>query len=76
MHLLDTAGKIIDAMNGPAAVLKFVNASGKKYTKQSVSNWRRENHFPHKKFLKMRADLRKRGYIAPPELWGIEEIDG
>jgi hypothetical protein len=71
MHLLDTAGKVIDQLGGTAEVSRLTRRS-----MQNVSNWRLANKIPAKWFLVMRKELRRLGYVAPPELWGIVGTNG
>lgn len=43
-------------------------------TTQHVTNWRAYGKLPKKFFIPLQRELTKRGYKAPPEIWGMAEV--
>lgn len=65
---LSTASEVIDALGGTSATARLT-----KRKLQSVSNWRAEGRLPANTFLQIGAELKQRGFDAPPSVWGIAE---
>jgi len=71
MKRLKTVDDVIAALGGTTNTAKVLGRSA-----QSVSNMRIAGRMPSATFLRALRALRKAGYDAPPELWGIENTGG
>lgn len=66
MQPLWTFDAVIEALGGTAAVTKMTRQAN-----SAVPNWRaKRGRFPSKYYASMKGSLARRGYYAPPELWG------
>lgn len=70
MKTLTSVDEVIDGLGGTFAVAR-IPALGT--TPQAVSNWRKAERIPAKKYLVLTAQLRQRGFNAPASLFGIPE---
>lgn len=64
--MLVTTGEVIAELGGIGAVARLM---GRQY--DAVWVWRKSNKFPANTFVAMRDELVKRGFDAPPSLWGM-----
>lgn len=68
---LTSVDAVIDALGGTGATASLLG-----YRSNSpVSNWRARGRLPADKFLVMQDELKRRGLIAPPTLWGISAVE-
>ncbi len=67
-HILHTTDDVIDLFGGTKKTADLLDL---KMT--VVSNWRASGTFPAARYLVMSHELAKRGYAAPPSLWGLQE---
>lgn len=67
-RVLKSAGEVIDALGGTVAT---AHLTGRKA--QHVTNWRASGRLPANTFLVISKELRERGKLAPPSVWGITE---
>lgn len=65
---LDTASDVVDVLGGSTKAAAMV---GRRV--QHATNWRAAGRFPPNTFLIFQRELKRRGYYAPPSLWGIWE---
>lgn len=63
---LHTTTEVIEALGGSRAVGEITGR-----TLAAASNWHRFETFPANTFVAITAALEKRGYHAPPSLWGM-----
>jgi len=66
--VLTTPGDVIDTLGGTQATAVLFGLP-----MQAVSNWRKSKTLPSSRYLVMSMELLKRGYSAPPSLWGLIE---
>lgn len=66
LHRLDTVDDVITKLGGPTEVGRL---TGK--TPQAVWNWGPRGRMAPDVFLIMSAELERRGFTAPAELWSI-----
>lgn len=73
LEILDSVDQVIAALGGNQVVADLT-ASGPDLTPtkpSTMSMWRKAKTFPSKLHLLMSEALREKGFIAPPELWGM-----
>lgn len=66
LKTLSTASEVIDAVGGTFRAAAILN-----FKPQRVSNWRSRNRLPPETFLVLGDELRRRGFEASSDLWGI-----
>jgi len=64
---LNSVEDVVAHLGGPTEVAKLTGR-----VKGAVHNWRALERFSAKVYVVMTEALRRRGAIAPPELWGQE----
>jgi hypothetical protein len=67
---LSTTAQVMDALGGISAVAEL---TGSRY--KAAANWKAFDTFPAKHFLVMTRELKRRGKVAPPSLWGMTEAE-
>lgn len=71
MRTLRTAEKVIDALGGLERVCELTGANLKQ-----AWNWHgRAGTFPSNTYVVMTRALRRRGAVAPPQLWKMKGLD-
>jgi hypothetical protein len=70
---LETAAEVFEALGGNPGVRRLTGC-----TYQQASNWRARGAFPTDTFLIFDQALKRKrkGYRAPPALWGMREPAG
>lgn len=66
MNSLDTARDVVKALGGTKGLSALLGGAAA----NRISNWRSRGKFPAWFKDRMMGELAKRGYTAPPSLWG------
>lgn len=69
LKLLCTVESVVEAFGGGSAAARAVGCSP-----QTITNAIARGRLPHPTFLIFADQLRRRGYRARPELWGIKRV--
>jgi hypothetical protein len=70
LEKLSTFDEVLDAFGGPTNLSRMTHKRP-----SAMWNWRtRRGRFPSKFFKAMTDELARRGYRAPPQLWGQQPL--
>ena len=72
LHHLKTVQEVFDTLGGPTEIGKLMSTEEHPVPYRVAQNWNGlYNSFPARTYVKMQRLLRKRGYTAPADLWGM-----
>jgi hypothetical protein len=70
LKLVTTAAAVVDVLDGGTEAAGMAGCSP-----SNISNAIRRGRLPASTFLIFRDELARRGFRAPPELWGIKPAE-
>jgi len=69
LQLIATVGAVLEALDGPSEAADIAGC-----TPQNLCNAQRRGRLPPSTFLLFMDELARRGFRAPPQLWGIKPL--